>query len=272
MRMKKSQFKALVKECLREILQEDVLLNRATHGAMQEGFIHQHMQHPQQSSFFNPMDDQAMAHRQMLLQQSLQNQSFGANQMHHVQQQYKPQQPNMAMLAGLDEGSQLEGPTRMSRDPNQKTPGTRNPSDWLRLAAPSNPRASMRPDLDVDARGQYKQPQMTAQHPQNYLDAPVQKKPRQLKLPSAGSIDEQSDTFAGFSPEIMREIYNDTAKTTFAMQAQEGHIAPSYVSNGQGGASLMGIGDKFDQVVSQNDPVDLFGPGAKNWGSLAFSD
>ena len=62
---------------------------------------------------------------------------------------------------------------------------------------------------------------------------------------------------------IMRDILADTAKNTLQEQisadSKKSFVAP--IKNADAAA----------QVVSENDPTDLFGDSSKNWATLAFS-
>ena len=253
-KMKRSQFKALVKECLREILVEDLLLARATQGAIQETYAQEQLMPPQQadSGFINPMDDHAMVNRQNMLMQSAL-----ARRQQHTQPSspgYSPSQ--MSMLAGIDEAP--ESTSVLSRNPNSRTPGVRNPSDYISLAAQQPQRNQIyRPDLDTPVNGAPRR--QVQQRQMNYQPEPP------MQMHAAGSADVGS-----LSPEMLRAVFDDTAKTTLQEQAREGHIAPGHHAAGQGGMSALGAGDRFDRMASQNDPLDLFGPSAQNWDALAF--
>ena len=59
---------------------------------------------------------------------------------------------------------------------------------------------------------------------------------------------------------IMASIFADTAETTLQEQI-----------SAEGRAPVAGR-DKASQIVSQNEPQEIFGEAVNNWASLAFSD
>lgn len=62
------------------------------------------------------------------------------------------------------------------------------------------------------------------------------------------------------SDPVMASIFADTAETTLQEQI-----------SAEGRPPVAGK-DKASQIVSQNEPQEIFGEAANNWASLAFSD
>lgn len=268
MRMKRSQFKSLVKECLREILEEDLLMQRAVRGTVYEGMGQPMVsQVPQVPGFINPMDDQAMVmrHNAMMHSHALARQSNAMNHRQMVPPASHGAAYDYSQMAGLDEDDVSEGSVKMSRDPNRKTPGTKNPLDYLALAVDPRRDRDGRPpydpklDREVSVGGRRFIPGGPTQQPQRRLPPP---QPRQQV---------HEDSVGSLSPEVLREIYSDTYQGTYFKQAAAGHTSPGHLRGGQGGMSIDGVGDRFDLAVAgSNDPSELFGGSAMNWSSLAF--
>ncbi len=241
MKMKRSQFKSLIKECLKEILEENTQLSEGFH------------QGNNSTDIINPMDDNAMRRRHtQLMRKQLKQQSANMNSVN------SKSSDDFARAAGLMQPENLNEEThtvtQMSRNPGTTTPGVRNPSDYIAAAAAQASRQYFRPDLDTPLNGGTQKPRKSQHTPQTYMQ-PV------------NHIQESS--INSMTPEVLREMFDDTAKTTYVEQAQNGHTSPSHHNSGLGSMSSAG-GDKFDHIVSQKSPLEIFGDEAKNWGAIAF--
>ena len=64
------------------------------------------------------------------------------------------------------------------------------------------------------------------------------------------------------SDPLMQDILSDTANTTLLEQGSVNAKTPAIPTAG---------GDRAAQIVSQNDPTELFSESAQNWATLAFS-
>lgn len=259
MRMKRSQLKALIKECLVEILQEDVLLQRATNGAMQEArqaAPQQQLMVQQNSGYINPMDINALSARDQYLMQ--QNAHRSTLQRQSQMMNGGGRSNDLAALAGLDDPYGASSPTSKSSY-DRVDHGYRDPTSYLSLAQQRPPHFD--PMLDTPVAGSpqaQRQRFVPNQHQHQHQHQPA---PQQLR---------ESDQYIP-SPDVLRSIYDDTARTTMREQASSGHRHPGHVENVfNGGMDALGAGDRYDQIASQHDPTELFPGNAQNWAMLAF--
>ena len=260
-RMKRSQLKELIKECLVEILRDDVLLQHATSGAVMEmnqrrqQMIAQPMQQVQQQmmppQFINPMDDQAMVQRQQAMMQrnQLMRQS---NTMNRSQQ---PNTSNLSQMAGLDEG--FDAP----QGRNRADTGVRNPSDYLYLAAEKQYRFDPRPDAPLPGSP-----------PRQRMAQQQQPQRRQQQQASDIPIHDMGGRVPEVSPDVLRSIFDDpSTQQTMHEQAQKGHVHHGRVDDSMNGGGMHAVGgDRFDMVTAQHDPEELFPDSASRWANLAF--
>ncbi len=204
MKMKRSELKMLVKECIREIIQEQI--NPAS---VQEMFaaVSQPTKKNAQSlglpglGMVNPMDEHAMRMRNELLAQK--------NMLQSQLQRQSAMNPLNQSVAGLSELAAVpsnvpDGPSRY----NSNNSGYMSPLDRLRQAGP--PRHAYDPSLD----GQKNTRQLAARNPQ------------------AISTDYQA-TPEMPSPDILKSIFDDTMKTTLLEQhnaEQNGPVADKFAA------------------------------------------
>lgn len=226
-KMKRSEFKSMVKECVRECLRE-IMQEQLAPSPIQEMLQPQRGLVPYRAQqVINPMDDRQMRLRNEILQQQ--------NQRGAMQQQMRQQvMPPLSELAGISADDQ--SPRRY----NTNNSGYMSPSDRLKMAGPPV---------------QHHQPAQQARmlHLDPTLDTPV----------GGGDIRPPD-------PNVLRSIYEDTARTTYAQQAAVGHVGPGALGDqGAGGAGFAPVADRFAEIVSNHNPDELF-PGAQNWGALAF--
>jgi hypothetical protein len=237
-RMKKNEFRALVKECVRECLRE----------IMQEQInplsfpIREAAQSPIPGlgvagvGLINPMDDHQMRLRQEIMNQRGMMQSQLQRQA--LQNSINPmQQPLGALpeLAGLPSGN--DDPRKTAQRYAMTDGGYTNPSDRLKQI---DPYAQQRynPQLDVPRSG-----------------APT---PSSVRAPR---FDPSLDTtpngeIRAPDPNVLCGIFEDTMRTTFIDQAQGEQQGP--------------IVDRYAARVANSNPDELF-PGSQNWASLAFN-
>ena len=234
-RMKRSEFKALVKECVRECLRE----------VMQEQIVpmHEMMQRPRQAPDFsslgliNPMDDHGMRLRQEVLNRGM---------MQGQLQRQSAQRGGLGLadLAGLN--SQPVNENALAISSAIGSGGYSSPGDRLRFVDHS---ASVRynPRLDTPMGGQMQAP---TRHVPQYQQprAPVGLDPR-LDTPMGGG------DMRAPSPELLKEIYDDTMRTTFVHQSMGELQGP--------------VEDRFAAQVANSNPEDLF-PGISKFAALAF--
>lgn len=242
-KMKRSEFKNLVKECVRECLRE----------IMQEQLVF-----PQQlqireaaamnAPFFNPMDDAQMRQRQEFLSQAPRQ-----KQSNMIQQQLQKQTAVHGRQQLL--GGQVNEQASPSSYDTDSATGYIHPLDRLKHAAA--PRKTFDPSLDVPVNGQQRQ---------RHANEVMQRFDPSLDAPAPAMHMKSID------PALMKSIFDETARTTFAEQASYGHVQPgSYGNDMSNGGTVAPPADKYAAVVAQSNPEDLF-PGAKNWGALAFSN
>lgn len=251
-RMKRSEFKALVKECVRECLRE-IMQEQINPMGLQE--MVPQMRQPQLPAMINPMDDYQMRLRQELMQQrgmmqnQLQRQSIQQTMMSPMQQHVG----SLTELAGLSAETDPfdQGAGRRYVTTNS---GYMNPSDRIRLAAMVPQNRVIDPSLDAPIAGSMRQ--QAQQQRVMRLDP-------DLDTPLGGGDMRLPD------PNIMKNIFEDTARTTYMQQAAAGHVRPGAAQGGGGGDGYAPAADKFAEIVAQHNPEDLF-PGSQNWGALAF--
>lgn len=254
-KMKRSQLKALIKECLVEILSEDVLINRALAGTVNEARQQQRraLPAPSQHELINPMDDGQM----MLRQEALMQRSQLQRQTNTMNRQ-QSQGTDLMMLAGLESPVQ-HGPGGRQ---NRSDTGVMNPSDYIRLAQ-ERPRG-YNPMLDVPVAGTNRQPQRQQYVPQH------QPQQQQYAAPSVPRREERD--IPEFSTDALRMIFNDpTTHHTLHEQAAKGHVYNGRVDDSlNGGGAGAVAGDRFDLAVAQHQPDELFPDAALRWANLAF--
>lgn len=258
-KMKRSEFKALVKECVRECLREVMQEQINPVGIpMQEMLVQRQLAPTSQmgvQQVINPMDEYQMRLRQELMQQkSLMQQQLQRQAMLNPMQQ---QVASLSELAGLGAGA---GDDPFDKSSARKylggDSGYMSPGDRARLnvGVQSNQQGRFDPTLDSPIAGSMRQhvPQQRVMRLDPELDTPV------------GGGDMRPP-----DPNVMKNIFEDTARTTYRAQAEAGHTRPGAASTGGGGESFMPPADRFAEIVSQHRPEELF-PGAANWGKLAF--
>ena len=258
-RMKRSEFKALVKECVRECLREVLQEQISPIGLpMQEMTTTQRQLPATTGPIINPMDDYQMRLRQELMQQKgLMQQQL---QRQSIQQQLVSASPMQQQVGSLSELAGLgvnEDPFDQSASRRYNTSagsGYLNPSDRIKLAQMNDNRRMIDPTLDAPVAGSMRQ--MPQQQRPMRLDP-------DLDTPLNGGDMRPPD------PNVMRNIFEDTARTTYAKQAAAGHVRPGASAGGGGGDGFAPPADKYAEIVSQHNPEELF-PGSQNWGALAF--
>lgn len=129
----------------------------------------------------------------------------------------------------------LERPAKRSNDGDS---GYINPSDRLKQIAPPRQKTAD-PMLDAPVNGS--------------RIAPV----------SRGAVTD----FSAPSPEVLKGLLDDTAKTTYAEQASHGHVRPSRPEHDVDAAQ--GFEDHYAEVVGKHSPDELF-ENAGSWANLAF--
>lgn len=275
-KMRRSELKMLIKECLQEILQEQI-----NPGMLQEQLglaMPQQMMLPAQAGMqvpmVNPYDNHQMQMRQEVQSQRMMQVQMQRQAMMHGQQGPSGQQlVGLSELAGLGPQGVMNEAADQSQNGGQKYntqmgSGYSNPVDYLRMAQQQNP---------------YGPPQQQNRQYNSHLDTPVggsqppQRHPQQQyhqQQPAFG-LDPDLDTPVGGGemrapdPDVMRDIMQDTMMTTYQTQAATGHSRPGAVDGGGGGMGYAPPADKFAAAVSQHNPEDMF-EGAGNWAALAF--
>lgn len=246
--MKKSEFKAIVKECVRECIRE-IMQEQINPGKLQEMFVAQQAQQSrvqpqqQQLGLINPMDDDNMRMRQELINQrqmmqsQLQRQSSQGNTM---QRELAP----FADLAGLSgQGDEKSYARRLNTGE-----GYINPLDRIKQAAlaPHPQQARFNPQLDVPIAGG--QPRQSVHQRQMNNDMSYARH----DVSDVGEINLMKPP----SPEVLREIYADTMRSeSFVEQIRAESQPPA--------------ADKFAAAVASANPDELFN-GSQNWAALAF--
>lgn len=230
-RMKRSEFKSLVKECVRECLKE-IMQEQINPVGLREMF------QPQQQSMsalgmVNPMDDQQMRMRQEILQQKGMLQG-----MMQRQAQHNPLNPMQQQIVGLDTLAGVSDDPMAQARRYSNAVGYTNPSDHIRFAeAPRSKNYDHR--LDSSPNGPIQQQtERRVLRLDPSLDTPIGG--GDLRLPD---------------PNVLKGIFDDTMRTTYMQQMQ-------HEQSGQ-------PADRFAATVSQHNPEDLF-VGSQNWASLAF--
>lgn len=196
MKMKRSEFKALVKECLREIIQEQINPSQV------QEMLTNVARAPSQASLgvpglgiVNPMDEHAMRMRAELLAQK--------NMLQSQLQKQSMLNPLNQSVAGLSELAAV--PTQESHHRyNSMNSGYISPADRLKQAGP--PRNTYDPSLDA------------------------RKNPKQL---AAYTQPVESYTPDVPSPDVLRSIFDDTMKTTLMEQhaaEQGGPVADKFAA------------------------------------------
>jgi hypothetical protein len=234
-KMKKSEFKILVKECVRECIKE-IMQEQINPTGLQEMFQSHVPQIPSTIGMINPLDDQQMRIRQEiiaqrgLIQGQLQRQA-SQNILNPMRQQVS----NMPELAGLDTSSAVKGHYNRENDT-----GYTNPSDRLRLAEQSI-RTGYDPRFDSNS-GAIQQ--------QQYSNKRVLRLDPALDTPIGGG------DIRPPNQDVLRGIFEDTLKSTFIQQQ---------VAEKQGP-----VADQYAAKVASHSPDELF-MGSQNWAALAFN-
>lgn len=246
--MKKSEFKAIVKECVRECIRE-IMQEQINPVGLHEMFGNHapqpvKQQRQQQSlGLINPMDDDGMRMRQELINQrqmmqsQLQRQSMQGNVM---QRELAP----FADLAGL--GGQQHDEKNYARRLSTGE-GYMNPLDRIKQAASIQPPVRFNPQLDVPVAGgaprhaQSQQRQMNNDVGYARHDMMGQPDINLMKPPS---------------PEVLREIYADTMRSESFAEQLSAELQPPPA-------------DRFAAAVASANPDELFN-GSQNWAALAF--
>lgn len=229
MKMKRSQLKDLIKECLVEILQEDLILKRAAVGAVHESNI---AKKPVDNHVINPFDDNAMVARQKQI----------SNQL--VKQKTQKRSPDYFSAAG---SNIIEGEQPSAAYYSRNDHGYDDPSVHLKRAVQQSRRFDPMLDANVHA-GQISKPMTTS-----------------------GNVRENSSSEIGVpSPDILRQMFDDTAKTTFLEQAAVESVRPGHSTLGQQvQPTALTSGDRYAKIAATYEPDELF-EGSQNWASLAF--
>jgi hypothetical protein len=148
------------------------------------------------------------------------------------------------MRKGAQNSSLAQQPKRMNNSTQEMSiagsSGYINPSDRIRFAAEKKSYTDPLLDAPIsDARNAYAQRQV------NVSRVPMKQ-----------------------DPAVLREIFDDTAATTYAEQISVGHINPGSLGSDEG-AKYAPPADKYAAAVAQSDPQELF-QGSQNWAMLAF--
>ena len=241
--MKRSQLKALIKECLIEILQENVELEVSLKPSIMQEVASGRPRRPQAlPELINPMDDDHLSMRQSQLYQQ---QALRAQNMRQRRQ----------LPSSFDDGlsSGGFGDDDSSSRYNREDTGTRSPSDYLRLAG--NYQTRFDPRLDMPVGGAP-------------VPATTRGAHRQLVERHAPQQDHGRDGVSlEASADVMRAIYDDTMRTTYREQASNGHTSPGHHNAGLGSGAAPA--DAYAAHVERHAPEELF-EGAGNWAALAF--
>lgn len=235
-KMKRSEFKTLVKECVRECIRE-IMREQINPASIKEMFQPQTANQAQHTGIgipgvgmINPMDERQMRLRNEIVAQHGMMQTQMQRQA--LQNPLQQQMGGMSELAGLESGrSERQSPSRF----NTEGSGYTNPSDRLRFADHSMQRGY---DSRLDGG----------------RSAPQQEK-RILRLDPSLDTPLGGGDIRAPDPNVLRNIYDDTMRTTLMEQ----HAAET-----QGP-----VADRFAAQALQSNPEDLF-VGSQNWATLAF--
>lgn len=250
--MKRNEFKALVKECVRECIRE-IMQEQIDPSGLQEALGAR--PRARAPDVINPFDPGQMRMRQEVMEQrnaisnQLQRQSMGQSNV--LNQPLAP----LNELAGLGSLGDGGGPEMYNREAGS---GYTNPSDRMLQAGP--PVNMMRSyggsHLDV--------PMGAHRQPMGHVQRPVVLDPS-LDTPIYGGDMRPPD------PNVLRSIFEDTARTTYVQQAAAGHTRPSHHEDGGGGGGQMAYApvDRFAATVANHRPEELF-TGSDQWATLAF--
>lgn len=134
----------------------------------------------------------------------------------------------------LQRQAQRHSPSDILGPPAKADTGYLNPSDRLRAAGP--PARRFDPSLDAPVGGGHQ--------------------PRVAPAPIGKIVEDVGHGVTNVpSPEVLREVFDDTMRTTLPMQ----HAAEKYGP----------VEDRFAAQVATSNPDDLF-VGSQNWATLAF--
>lgn len=255
MKMKRSQFKALVKQCLKEILEEQV-----NPRAVQESLAHRAMPPTYHSQLVNPADPHQLQMRQELVSQK----RLLQNQLQRQGHQHQPQN-GLGSVVALDELAGLSGaPDRssngaMSYNVPIQSSGYSSPHDYLGLARQQNSSLQQRYDPRLDAQ--------LNQAPQNQ-DQRIQRASKPFRLDPELDMPYGGGDMRPPNVDIMKDIYADTMESTYVQQLAAGHTTAGSVDPNSG-MGYAAPADNAAAIVGQHNPEELF-EGSQNWAMLAF--
>ena len=235
MKLRRSQLKGLIKECLREILEEDLTLEL---NVQPSALLRQ--QRPVSHQGINPLDEHSLRQRDEMIRESLQQRASA----HGNQRQLPPAliQPDPLSLSTQESSSRYD----------RQDSGSRNPSDYIRMSQQGH-QHRFDPTLDQPVAGQRRLPAQTQRRSQHQH----QSEPEMASIPS---------------PDVMREIYADTMQNTMTEQAAYGHVRPGHHNQGGGGEGLMpqvNTADPYAVAAAKTDPSEM--AGSQDWAALAFA-
>lgn len=204
LKMKRDQFKALVKECVRECIKE-IMQEQINPNAITEMFSRRPAE--PQLGMINPMDDAQMKLRQEILAQKSMMQS-------QLQRQAQSNPLNNSMT-GLAELAGVPPSQSSANRMNVIDAGYTNPSDRLRLAAQAQKRFD--PTLDTPVSGPAR-----AQRQQNFQQSNQQYTYQNDPGPKMS-----------VSKEVLADVFEDTMRTTYVDQMkseQQGPVADAFAA------------------------------------------
>lgn len=244
-KMKRSEFKAMVKECVRECIRE-IMQEQINPTGLLESLVPDAPRAPAAyaPAVINPMDDYQMRIRQELVSQRAMQGQLQRQTTMHAANPLKQPVVGLSELAGLDD----------SRPINYREANDSSPADRLKY---------------VDRRAE--------RGFNSYLDTPIGGQQRQPPARQPMTLDPALDTPLGGGPmrapdpSVLRDIFEDTARTTYQIQAANGHTQPSHLSGDVGAmpGAISAPADRAAAIVAQSNPEDLF-VGSQNWAMLAF--
>lgn len=255
MKMRQTELRAMIKQCVRECIRE--IMQEQLDPTVIQGMLSRPAQGLSEAQgplgIVNPFDERQMRLRQEILQQKnaiagqLQRRSMGQGAHQHL--------APLAELAGVPDDPSTDG-----RRYNSTSSGYVNPSDRTAMAGP--PVNLMR--LQHGSGGHLDAPMgYPAYQPQAYPQRPMMLDPG-LDTPLAGG------DMRAPNPDVLRSIFEDTARTTYVTQAAAGHTRPSHHDDGGGGMNYSQPADRFAAVAAQHSPDELF-TGSDQWAALAFA-
>lgn len=242
-KMKRSEFKSLVKECVRECLRE-IMQEQINPVGIHEMLQPQQALLPAQAGMINPMDDHQMRMRQEIIAQRGMMQGQLQRQATH-----NPLNPMQSQMVGLTELAGLgSGESMQARRYDTVGGGYTNPSDRLRFADQSYSRhPRFDPHLDAPPAGSMPQQARPMQRMHERLSVGFDP---DLDRPIGGGDLRPPD------PNLLRSIYDDTMRTTYVQQQHAETAGP--------------MASREAAIVANHAPEDLFGASSQNWAMLAF--